>query len=118
MLWKVSSEGPEDGSRLTSYLQLKELVLIKDLAECTAIRGDLSECANELQDPSDTVLDKFSEAPQAGSIHIVEPVGELTSACPAGILTNCICLDGNRWSHLYSAFASRSVRIVYGIDCY
>ena len=83
VLWKVSSEGPEDGSRLTSYLQLKEPVLIKELAECTAIRGDLSECANELRDPSDTVLDNFSEAPQARSIHIiVELVGELTSACP------------------------------------
>ena len=73
-LWKVSSGGLANSSQLTSYLQLKELVLIKpfqDLAQRIALLGDLSKCAIELQDPTDTVSDEFPEELVAGSIHIV-----------------------------------------------
>ena len=73
-LWKVSSGGLANSSQLTSYLQLKELVLIKpfqDLAHRIALLGDLSKCAIELQDPTDTVSDEFPEELVAGSVHIV-----------------------------------------------
>jgi hypothetical protein len=85
VLWKVSNEGLAGSSQLTSYLQLKKPVLITDLPNRTDLQGDLSQCAIELQDPSETVLDKFSEMPQDRSVHIIiehPSVGELTSACP------------------------------------
>jgi hypothetical protein len=85
VLWKVSNVGLAGSSQLTSYLQLKEPVLITDLPNHTYLQGNLSQCAIELQDPSETVLDKFSEVPQARSVHIIvehHSVGELTSACP------------------------------------
>ena len=83
VLWKVSNERLACSSQLTSYLQLKKPVLITDLPKRADLQGDLSQCAIELQDPSETVLDKFSEVPQARSVHIIVEhrfVGELTSA--------------------------------------
>ena len=74
VLWKVSSGGLADSSQLTSYLQLNQPVLIKpsrDLANRIGLLGDLSKCAIELQEPSDTVLDEFPEELVARSVHIV-----------------------------------------------
>src|ERR1700732_1033628 len=51
LLWKVSSERLADSSQLTSYLQLEEPVLIKDLVKRNDLQGDLSQCAIELRDP-------------------------------------------------------------------
>ena len=84
-LWKVSNEGLAGSSQLISYLQLQKPVFIPDLPERTDLQGDLSQCAIELRDPSETVLDKFSEVPQARSVHIIvehRSRGELTSASP------------------------------------
>ena len=84
VLWKVRTERLADGSQLTSYSQLKVPEPIKPppplqgLSERIVLRGDLSECAIELLDPSDIVLDWFPEEPQAKSIHIVV---ECHSAC-------------------------------------
>jgi hypothetical protein len=78
-------------------LQLKQPVLIKDLAEHIELQGDLLQCVIELRDPSDTVLDKFSDAPQARSVHIIvehHPVGELTSACPLAFSLTAFALLG------------------------
>jgi hypothetical protein len=116
VLWKVSNERLACSSQLTSYLQLRQPVLITDLPQRTDLQGDLSQCAIELQDPSETVLDKFSEAPQDRHVHIIVEnrfVGELTSACP---LAFSLSEFANRRSRLYSASTSRLVRIVYGID--
>jgi hypothetical protein len=98
-------------------MQLRQLVLITDLPQHTELQGDLSQCAIELQDPSESVLDKFSEAPQARRVHIIvehRSVGELTSACP---LAFSLSEFAHHRSCIHSASTSRSVRIVYGIDC-
>ena len=74
VLWKVSNERLACSSQLTSYLQLNEPVLIKpsrDLTNRIALLGDLSKCAIELQEPSDTVSDEFPAELVARSVHIV-----------------------------------------------
>ena len=64
----------------------------KTLAERISGLGNLSQFATELEDPSDSVLDIFSEQPPKG-LHIIvqKPLGEsyvvlFVVICPANVV--------------------------------
>ncbi|KIM88050.1 hypothetical protein PILCRDRAFT_3746 [Piloderma croceum F 1598] len=70
MIWEKRKNGLQGVDAADLLNDPEPIKPLQSLAERIALR-DLSQCAIELQDPTNTVLDEFLEEPVAKKVHIV-----------------------------------------------